>query len=187
MKFRPLVAGGFAVLAAAFIVPAVSAQFHIATAARDYSFTVSTAQPWTDTGVDLQAGDILQIHSSSGENCDPAGVSGASSAGVPVVSAPAGALIARLQSQGLPVLVGSGKELKAEEPGHLFLGVNIVGYAALQWQLRSQSPDQRRGSNGTCGRQCTDFRFNVCRYVVGRLGHPQHHRPEPKVRRRHKT
>jgi LssY C-terminus len=127
MKFRRLLAGGFAVLAGGFIVPAVSAQFQIATAARDYSFTVSTAQPWTDTGVDLQAGDILQIHSSSGENCDPAGVSDASSAGVPVVSAPAGALIARLQSQGLPVLVGSGKELKADEPGHLFLGVNMSG------------------------------------------------------------
>jgi hypothetical protein len=127
MKFRPLMAGGFALLAGMFVVPSASAQFQIATAARDYSFTISTAQPWTDTGVDLQAGDILQIHSSSGENCDPAGVSGASRDGVPVDSAPAGALIARLQSQGLPVLVGSGKELKADEPGHLFLGVNVSG------------------------------------------------------------
>lgn len=126
MKFRPLVAGGFALLAGMSVVPAV-AQFQIATAARDYSFTISTAQAWTDTGVDLQAGDVLQIHSSSGENCDPAGVSDASTTGVPMASAAAGALIARLQSQGLPVLVGSGKELKAEAPGHLFLGVNASG------------------------------------------------------------
>jgi hypothetical protein len=44
-----------------------------------------------------------------------------------VVSAPAGALIARLQADGVPVLIGSGKQVKAEEPGHLFLGVNASG------------------------------------------------------------
>ena len=119
-------AGGFVVLAAVSNLPA-SAQFQIATAGRDYSFTISTAQPWTDTGVDLQTGDVLQIHSSPGETCDPAGVSGGPSTGLPVVSAPAGALIARLQPQGVPVLVGSGKQLKVEEPGHLFLGVNTAG------------------------------------------------------------
>ena len=117
-------AGGFVLLA--FILPA-SAQFHVATAGREYSFTISTTQPWTDTGVDLQAGDALQINSSSGETCDPAGVSGGPGAGLPVVSAPAGALIARLQAQGAPVLVGSGKQLKADQPGHLFLGVNTAG------------------------------------------------------------
>src|SRR5689334_23548940 len=40
---------------------------------------------------------------------------------------PAGALIARLQAQGVPVLVGTGQQLKVEVPGHLFLGVNISG------------------------------------------------------------
>ncbi len=125
MKSLSLIAG-FVLLAAAFTRPA-SAQFQIATAGRDYSFTISTAQPWTDTGVDLQAGDVLQIHSSSGETCDPAGVSGGLGTGLPVVSAPAGALIARLRSQGVAVLVGSGKQLKVEEPGHLFLGVNTAG------------------------------------------------------------
>jgi LssY C-terminus len=126
MRFRFPVTGAFVLLAGAFAVPAVSAQFQIETAARDYFFNISTAQPWTDTGVDLQAGDVLQVHSSSGQNCDPAGVSGASS-GAPVVSAPAGALIARLQPQGIPVLVGSGKQLKADSAGHLYLGVNASG------------------------------------------------------------
>ena len=126
MKSLSLMAGGFVLLAAAFTHSA-SAQFQIATAGRDYSFTISTTQPWTDTGVDLQKGDVLQIHSSPAETCDPAGVSGGPGAGLPVVSAPAGALIARLQPQGAPVLVGSGKELKADEPGHLFLGVNTAG------------------------------------------------------------
>ena len=27
----------------------------------DYSFAVSTILPWTDTGVELQAGDVLEI------------------------------------------------------------------------------------------------------------------------------
>jgi hypothetical protein len=77
--------------------------------------------------VDLQTGDVLQFHATSSESCDPAGVTGAAGAGLPVVSAPAGALIARLQAQGVPVLIGSGKQVKAEEPGHLFLGVNASG------------------------------------------------------------
>ena len=48
------------------------------------SFTISTAQPWTDTGVDLKVGEVLQINATSAENCDPAGVSGAAGAGLPV-------------------------------------------------------------------------------------------------------
>jgi LssY-like putative type I secretion system component LssY len=127
MKFLSLRAGGFALLAAAFTLPTTWAQFQIATAGRDYSFTISTAQAWTDTGVDLRTGDVLQFHATSSESCDPAGVSGAASTGLPVVSAAAGALIARLQAQGLPVLIGSGTQLKAEQTGHLFLGVNASG------------------------------------------------------------
>src|ERR1700687_3910157 len=117
MRFRFPVTGTFVLLAGAFAVPPVSAQFQIETATRDYSFNISTAQPWTETGVDLQAGDVLQVNSTSTGNCDPAGVSGGSSTGASVVSAPAGALIARLQPQGIPVLVGSGKQLKADSAG----------------------------------------------------------------------
>jgi hypothetical protein len=66
---------------------------------------------------------------SSGANgCDPAGVSGAAEGtGLPVANAPAGALIARLQADGVPVLVGGGRQLKLETPGHLFFGVNAQG------------------------------------------------------------
>jgi hypothetical protein len=127
MKSLSLLVCRSALLGGLFAAPAPAAQFQIATAGRDYSFTISTAQPWTDTGVDLQTGDVLQFHATSSESCDPAGVTGAAGAGLPVVSAPAGALIARLQAQGVPVLIGSGKQVKAEEPGHLFLGVNASG------------------------------------------------------------
>jgi hypothetical protein len=126
MKSLSLLVCRSALLVGLFAAPATAAQFQIATAGRDYSFTISTAQPWTDTGVDLQTGDVLQFHATSSESCDPAGVTGAA-AGLPVISAPAGALIARLQAQGVPVLIGSGKQVKAEEPGHLFLGVNASG------------------------------------------------------------
>ena len=127
MKFLSLTAGGLALLAGAFTVPAIAAQFQIATPSKDYSFTISTAQTWTDTGVDLHLGEGLRIDASPAESCDPAGVSGSTGTGLPVVSAPAGALIARLQAQGVPVLVGSGQQLKVDAPGHLFLGVNTSG------------------------------------------------------------
>src|SRR3954471_17200575 len=115
------------VFVAGVLIAPTSAQFQIATAGRDFSYTISTTQPWTDTGVDLQAGDVMQIHASSAETCDPAGVSSVASSGLPLVSAPAGALIARLQAQGMPILIGSGKQLRSEAAGHLYLRVNAAG------------------------------------------------------------
>jgi hypothetical protein len=127
MKFSSRLTSGLAVLVGLFPINVTWAQSEAGAAARDYSFTISTAQPWTDTGVDLQAGQVLQINSSSAASCDPAGVSGAASTGLPVVSVPAGALIARLQSQEVPVAIGSGKQLKVDGPGHLYFGVNASG------------------------------------------------------------
>jgi hypothetical protein len=91
----------------------------------DYSFDVSTTQSWTDTGVDLQTGDVLSITASSAKKCDPLGVTGASTQGLPVANALPGALIAKLQAQGVPLAIGGNKEVKVDAPGHLFLGVNV--------------------------------------------------------------
>ena len=104
---------------------------------REYSFTISTTQPWTDTGVDLQAGDALEINAApapggtgteatSAEPCDPRGASGSAqaNASLPVAAAPVGSLIARLQAQGEAVPVGNSRRLTANAPGHLFFGVN---------------------------------------------------------------
>ncbi len=108
-------------------------------AGQDFSYTISTSQPWTDTGLDLDSGDVLQIsargadaavpdrHAVSGTaGCGPQGVSEAAQASdLPLPSAAAGALIARLHAQGAaPILIGASHELRIEEPGHLFLGVN---------------------------------------------------------------
>jgi hypothetical protein len=92
----------------------------------DYTLDVSTTQPWTDTGVDLQSGDVLDVTASGTQKCDPLGVSGASAQGLPVANALPGALIAKLQAQGVPVLIGGSKEVKVDAPGHLFLGVNAA-------------------------------------------------------------
>src|SRR5215472_1891627 len=100
------------------------------TGARDLSYTISTSQPWTDTGVDLLPGDSLMISASaaSGSGCDPKGVSGAArSANLPAADAAPGALLARLENQGSAIEVGSSKEVRADTAGHLFLGVNAGG------------------------------------------------------------
>jgi len=111
-------------------VPQVCAQ----SSSQNYTFQVSTAQAWTDTGLDLASGDVLEISASasaralvSPPDCVPEGV-GAASPDLPLPSAPAGSVIARLHAQGTaPVSVGSGTKLNIEEPSHLFLGMNLAG------------------------------------------------------------
>jgi hypothetical protein len=103
-------------------------------AAQDYKFTISTLQPWTDTGVDLHSGDSLAITASSPNgSCDPAGVTSTStSQGLPVAAANPGALIARLQDGGIPSVVGASQHLPVPQDGHLFLGVNSNGASPCQ-------------------------------------------------------
>ncbi len=100
----------------------------------ELTIQVSPAQPWTDTGLDLQSGDVVKISaaaappaSSGGLSCDPKGLSSVAQSGdLPLPSAPAGALIARLHAQdALPMLVGASGELHIEEPSHLLLGMNV--------------------------------------------------------------
>ena len=61
MKFSFLVIRGFALTLALCAVLSVTAYSDSVAPPRDYSFTISTAQPWTDTGVDLQGGELLEI------------------------------------------------------------------------------------------------------------------------------
>jgi hypothetical protein len=103
--------------------------------AQDYKFTIPTTQPWTDTGVDLQTGQVVALTATpSAGGCDPAGVvsAGGSAGNLPVAAANPGALIARLQENGPVALVGAGQQLRAAEAGHLFLGVNSSGLPPCQ-------------------------------------------------------
>jgi len=128
MRLYSIFINGLALLiCAAAVASAQSVAATPAPAARDYSFTISTTQPWTDTGVDLQPGDVLEITASARSGgCDPRGVSGSAqeNASLPIATASAGALIAKLQEQGTPVLVGGSREIKVNDSGHLFFGVN---------------------------------------------------------------
>jgi hypothetical protein len=114
-------------------------QAQVSSSTQDFTFQVSTAQPWTDTGLDLQSGDAVQISAGGAAApaagtlpCDPKTASG-TGANLPLPSAPAGALIARLHAQGaVPLLVGAGTELTIEEASRLFLGLNLSGTPRCQ-------------------------------------------------------
>jgi LssY C-terminus len=109
---------------------------------KDITIQVSPAQSWVDTGLDLQAGDVVKISASQASSapsaCNPGGVPGGAndSGGLPLPGAAAGALIARLHGvNSVPVLVGAERELQIAEPSHLFLGMNVSGKAACQGDI----------------------------------------------------
>jgi hypothetical protein len=107
--------------------------------AQDFTFQVTSAQSWTDTGMDLQSGDVLQITqgsvttSSTDPACGqkPTAEAPAQTGDLPLPSAPQGALIARLHAQGaIPLQVGTGTDPHIEESSHLFLGLNLASRPA---------------------------------------------------------
>lgn len=100
------------------------------TAPAEYSFSIFGSQIWTDTGVDLAAGDSLTLSAEnkpgSDAKCSPTGFTSASgdASNIPLASSPAGTLIARTAENSAAVVVGAGANLKSDAAGHLFLGVN---------------------------------------------------------------
>jgi len=118
----------------------------VTSTAQNITVQVSTGQSWTDTGLDLQSGDELEISASASSDkqvsgapaCDPKGVTGAiaQTADLPIPTAPAGALIARLHAHGAsPLLVGASTQLHISSPSHLMLGMNISGTPPCQGDL----------------------------------------------------
>jgi hypothetical protein len=93
-----------------------------ASVGKDYSFDVPTNQAWTDTGLDLAAGEDVRITDVSG-GCGAS--TNASNESLPVSSAPPGSLIAKLHAQNAsPVAAAAGAEFEIKESSHLFLGPN---------------------------------------------------------------
>jgi len=109
------------------------------TSSQNFTFQVSSTQAWTDTGLDLQSGDEVEISAGASArigvnppDCLPEGM-GPGTADLPLPSASAGAVIARLHAQGAaPIFVGAHTKLKIEEPSHLFIGMNISGTPPCQ-------------------------------------------------------
>jgi LssY C-terminus len=112
----------YLLIAAGFLISALPV------ASQTLSFTVSTSQPWTDTGLDLQMGQTLAITASAAAGgCDPLGVSGATGGNLPIPNQLPGALVARLQGNGPAWFIGAKQQLQVQESGHLWLGVNATG------------------------------------------------------------
>lgn len=140
---------------------------------QDFIYTISTSTQWTDTGLDLQSGDLLQISASSAVSsaCDPQGVSGAAQSALPLPTALAGALIARLHAQGAsPLLIGSGKEIRVEEPSHLFLGVNTSGQPPCTGTFSVKVHRVKAGSNPRSEQVKTQLSTAAQIFMQGQFG-----------------
>jgi hypothetical protein len=100
---------------------------------------VPGSEAWTDTGLDVKAGDVIKIEA-TGElqfknAAKPAGPGGAPRGWAdmiktyPVNEAGRGALIGRIGeiSASMPFLVGEKREVRAATTGRLFLGLNFAG------------------------------------------------------------
>jgi Zn-dependent protease with chaperone function len=102
-----------------------------------YEFDVPGASQWTDTGIEVVADDRLVITAAGSIRNPAAQASGPEGLArgwrdllraLPVNGAGGGALIGRIgdSAAAVPFLVGASKELTANSPGHLFLGINQV-------------------------------------------------------------
>ncbi len=93
---------------------------------------VDSSVRWTDTGIDVRAGQTLvfdsegsiRLSDNAGDSAVASGAqSGRRAANAPVGNAPAGALIARI-GNGAAVMVGDRRALRAPRSGRLYRGVN---------------------------------------------------------------
>lgn len=101
----------------------------------DYKLAVSAKQLWTDTGIDLLAGDHVTIKGQGNlnymenPNVGPQGMNRTlqdTLRALPVNAAGRGALIARIGNSDatVPFLIGGDKTFDASRSGRLYLGVN---------------------------------------------------------------
>lgn len=93
---------------------------------------VPATRRWTNTGVNVRAGDVVRIESAgtvqlSGDAADTSSPGGAGSGrrapSAPMPDRPAGGLIARIGNSD-PLFVGADSTLRANASGRLYLGVN---------------------------------------------------------------
>jgi len=94
--------------------------------------TVNSEQPWTDTGIRVEAGDVLtfdaegrvQLSTNGNDFASPAGAeSGRRADRAPLPDVAAGSLIGRIGNSA-PLMIGSRRTVRAPESGQLYLGVN---------------------------------------------------------------
>ena len=118
------------VMALSTPAPAQTAATPIA-APSDKTVDVTPSQAWTDSGIDLHPGDLLEISATAtgtGDRiCDPQGVTDERNAGkLPLESALPASLLAKLQEKSeTPLFVGAARNLKIAEAGRLYFGSNL--------------------------------------------------------------
>jgi hypothetical protein len=100
----------------------------------DKTLELSPNEKWSDTGIDLKPGEVVNISASpTGSNnqpCDPQGWANAVAEKLPLASALPGALIAKLQDKTNDLqFVGAQRELKVTDAGRLYLASNLSGKA----------------------------------------------------------
>ncbi|HVN18972.1 MAG TPA: LssY C-terminal domain-containing protein [Dongiaceae bacterium] len=128
-------------------------------APRENTFQISSSTAWTDTGLTFQPGDKVTISvdrvstpnaDTTSAKCDPAGLSKSGDAtALPMPDAGPGALIAKLDANAPPMLVGARAELHIDKASHLFLGTN-TGSTSCQgvFEVRVQtSPGTANAAN----------------------------------------
>ncbi len=111
---------------------------------RERLVVVSANIDWTDTGIDVRAGDVLVVRADgtvrlSGNATDSAGPDGANrrADNSPLPNHPSGALIARV-GNAVPIFVGDGRAMnRLTTGGRLYLGVNDDHSADNSGQFRA--------------------------------------------------
>ena len=96
-------------------------------------------QPWTDSGLDVEVGDILRFSASGtvsydnrGNMCGPEGAAWADELDQedPLWKQPHAGLIGKIEGIGAPFFIGKSYTVKAGSKGRLLLGVNDFWYHA---------------------------------------------------------
>ena len=104
----------------------------VATSGRSRTVHVNSQYRWTDTGIDVMAGQNVTLDASgtiimsdnAQDTASPAGsTSGRRAPDAPIINQPAGALLARIGNYG-PVFVGNRQSFNAPVSGRLYFGVN---------------------------------------------------------------
>ena len=110
--------------------------------AKEYSFTISASGSWIDTAIDLQNGETVEISPATAGCATQAGQSSAEQT-LPLSSAPAGSLLAKLEKDATPIVVPSNGRIQISQAGHLYLGLNGKCPAKAEVNVQVSQTSQR--------------------------------------------
>jgi len=99
------------------------------------SLVVSSAVAWTDSRLEVMPGDVVRVEATTtAGDCLPEGNKNWSSDGLVLTGIPPGALIGRIGLQA-PFGIGAAKDLKVEQGGRLWLGMNAANGALCDGEI----------------------------------------------------